>query len=54
MKDWLRISMNQKILNYCMILFVHKKRTDNPDLVVVANDFCSGKEERWNTFGNFQ
>ena len=37
-----------------MILSIHKERTDNLDLVVVANNFCSGKEERWNTFGNFQ
>ena len=37
-----------------MILSVHKERTDNLDLVVVANDFCIGKEERWNYFGNFQ
>ena len=37
-----------------MILSVHKERTDNLDLVVVANDFCKEKEERQNTFGNFQ
>ena len=53
-KDWLRTSMTQKRLNHCMILSVHKERIDNLDLVAVANDFCSGKEERWNTLGNFQ
>ena len=37
-----------------MTLFVQKERTDNSDLAVVANDFYSGKEERWNTFRNFQ
>ena len=37
-----------------MILSFHKERTDNLDLIVVANDFCSKKEKRWNTFGNFQ
>ena len=37
-----------------MIFLVQKERTDNLDLVVVANDFFSGKEEWWNTFGNFQ
>ena len=37
-----------------MILSVHKERKGNLDLVVVANIFCSGKEKRWNTFGNFQ
>ena len=38
--------MTQKRLNHCMILSVHKERTDNLDLAVVANDFCCGKEER--------
>ena len=28
-----------------MILSVHKERIDNLDLVTIANDFCSGKEE---------
>ena len=45
-KDLLRTSMTQKRLNHCMILSVHKERTDNLDLSVVANDFCCGKEER--------
>ena len=53
-KDWLRPLMIQKRLNCCMILSVHKERADNLDLLVVENDFCSGKEEHWNTFGNFQ
>ena len=37
-----------------MTLSVHKERVYNLDVVVVANYFCSGKEERCNTFGNFQ
>ena len=53
-KDWLRTSMTQKSLNNCMISSIYKQRTDNLDIVVVVNDFCSGKEERWSTFGNFQ
>ena len=53
-KDWLHTSMAQKRPNHCMILSVSKERIDNLDLVVIANDFCSGKEERWNTFDNFQ
>ena len=50
-KDWLCTSITQKRLNQCVILSVHIERADNLDLV--ANDFCSGKEERWDTFGNF-
>ena len=54
MKDWLRTSMTHKKLNHCTILLVHKERTDNLDLIVMANGYFSGKEEQWNTFGNFQ
>ena len=53
-KDWLCTLMTEKRRNHCMIFSVQKERTDNLDLVVVANDFFSGKEEWWNTFGNFQ
>ena len=45
---------DSKRLNHCMILSVHKERTDNLDIVVGGNEFCSGKDERGNTFGNFQ
>ena len=45
--------MTQKRLNHCMIISVRKERTDNLDPAAAAIDFCSGKEERWNTFGNF-
>ena len=44
----------KKSLNNCMISSIHKQRTYNLDLVMVVHDFCSGKEKRWSTFGNFQ
>ena len=44
-KYWLRTSLTQKRLNHCMILSVHKEIVYDLDLVVVANDICSGKEE---------
>ena len=50
-KDWLCTSITQKRLNQCMILSVHIETADNLDLV--ANDFCGGKEEQWDVFGNF-
>ena len=46
--------MTQKIFKHCMILSVHTESTDNLHLIVVANDIFSGKDKRWNTFGNFQ
>ena len=53
-KDWPRTSMTLKIFKHCMILSVHTESTDNLHLIVVANDIFSGKDKRWNTFGNFQ
>ena len=44
--DWLRTSMTPERANHCMILSVRKERTGNLYLVVVANNCCSGKEER--------
>ena len=41
----LKISVTWKRLNHCMILSVHKERTDNPDVVVAANDMCREKKE---------
>lgn len=52
-KNWLRTSMTQGRLNHCMLLSIHKEKTENVNLVAVANEFCSGNEERVRTFGRF-
>lgn len=52
-KQWLRTSMTQQRLNHCMLLTVHKERTDNVNLIDVANEFCSSNDERFSTFGHF-
>ena len=46
--------MTQNRLNHLMVLTVHKERTDNLDLLDVANAFISGSEHRLYTFGVFK
>jgi len=48
-KMYLQSTMTQKRLNH-----VHKDRTDELDLINVANDFVSGSEHRLSIFGKFQ
>jgi len=53
-KMYLQSTMTQKRLNHVMLLHVHKDRTDELDLIDVANDFVSGSEHRLSIFGKFQ
>ena len=52
-KTYLRTSMTQKRLNSLMILHVHKDKTDNLDLLKVANEFVCDHERRQFIFGKF-
>ena len=52
-KNWLRSTMSQERLNHCMLLSVHKEKTDEINLKNVANVFCEAIEERRRTFGIF-
>ena len=45
--------MPQKILDHCMLLSIHKERTDKMNLKNVANMSCEANEERRRTFGIF-
>ena len=47
LKTWLRSTMNQTRLNWCMILHIHNDDTD------VANEFASRNLTILNTFGTF-
>ena len=53
LKTWLRSTMGQARLNWCMILHVHNDETDNLDLNAVANEFVSRNSSRINILGNF-
>ena len=52
-KDYLRNSMTQERLNHCMLLHMHREKTDNLDLIDLAKEFVSRCERRKNFFGNF-
>ena len=48
---YLRSSMTEKRLNNCLLLQVHKDLLDTFDVVEVAKEFISAKEERRKYFG---
>lgn len=52
-KTWLRKSMHQKRLNWCMVLHVHSEVTDQLDLTAVVNEFVERSYSRESLFGQF-
>ena len=50
---YLRSSMTEKRLNNCLLLHIHKETLDSCDVVEVAKEFISAKEERRKYFGSF-
>ena len=46
LKTFLRSSMLQAVLNYVMLLHVHKEKTDELDLLQIANNFVSINDRR--------
>ena len=53
MKTWLRSTMNQTRLNWCMILHIHNDDTDKLNIVEVANEFVNRNSSRRNILGRF-
>jgi hypothetical protein len=53
LKTWLRSTMNQSRLNWCMILHIHCEETDKLDLAAIANEFVGRNCSRQNIFGKF-
>ena len=51
--SYLRSSMTEKRPNNCLLLHVHKDLLDTCDVVEVAKEFISVKEERNKYFGAF-
>ena len=49
-KTWLKTTMSQEWLNYLMLLSTHKEKTDDLDLIKVANNFCEGNRDRFSSF----
>ena len=52
-KNCLRSTMSQERLNHCMLLSIHKEKTDEINLKNVANVFCEANQVRRHTFGVF-
>ena len=48
-----RSSMTEKRLNNLLLLYAHKKQTDNLDLASVAKEFIVRNEERMKYFANY-
>ena len=53
LKTWLRSTMNQARLNWCMILHIHQDETDLLDIQSVANEFLDRNASRHSIFGVF-
>ena len=52
-KTYLRNSMTQPRPNYCMLLQVHRMRTDNLVTVAIGREFVRRNERRITFFGHF-
>lgn len=53
LKTWLRSSMHQARLNWCLILHSHCTLTDSLDLNSIGNEFVCQNASRSNIFGKF-
>ena len=53
LKTWLRAVEAQQRLNWCMVLHVHKDRTDKLEIADLANEFVSRNASRMHIFGSF-
>ena len=53
LKTWLRSNMTQVRFNSLSILNFHKSRTDQLNVIDVANDFASKNDNRLRNFGKF-
>ena len=51
LKTWLRSTTTQSRLNWCMLLHIHKEKTDALQITSVANEFVSRNESRVRLFG---
>ena len=51
-KTYLRNSMSQERLNHCLLVHVHRQKTDELECCDIAKEFISRNERRRNYFGN--
>ncbi|KAI6646956.1 Zinc finger MYM-type protein 1-like [Oopsacas minuta] len=53
LKTWLRTTTCQARLNWCLLLHVHKQRTDGLPLKELVNEFVTCNESRMRLFGRY-
>ena len=53
LKTYLRTTMSQERLNHCIILHVHKERTDKLNMANIGDQFVMSSTDRQNRFGQF-
>ena len=53
-KTYLRNSMSQQRLNHCLLLHVHRQKTDDLLLSEIAQEFVSRNERRISYFGQYK
>ena len=51
LKTWLRTTMSQQRVNWCMILHEHKDRTDKLSITDIADEFIGRNQSRIDMFG---
>ena len=51
LKTYLRSTMSQSRLNHVILLSINRKKVDNLDIDVIANQFVQGSEHRLRHFG---
>ena len=52
-KTYMRATMTQTRLNHCMLLHIHKEKTDELDLVWLGNEFTKPVQNRYRNFSKF-
>ena len=50
-KTYLRSTASKNRLNHCMLLHVHCKKTEKPNMIQIAKEFVGGNQARIQTFG---
>lgn len=53
LKTWIRSTMNQSRLNWCLILHIHCDEADKLDLTAIANEFVSRNSSCQRIFREF-
>lgn len=53
LKTWLRSTTTQSRLNWCMLLHIHKEKTDALQIMSIANEFILRNDSRVRLFGQF-